>query len=115
MQRVNSFSIPGRCCAIYAFISPDVDKLELSTGTYHRGYVSDNVKVVKQGSQVIRIYGAVCVVSASSSPVSRAISEPKEVRPFDEVRLPVWGITADCTGISVIVKHDVLNMSLNTS
>ena len=108
MQRVNSFSIPGRCCAIYAFISPDVDKLVLSTATCNRGCVSDDVKVLKRGSQVIRIYGAVCVVSASSSPVSRAISEPKEVRPFDEVRLPVWGITTDCTRISIIVKHDVL-------
>ena len=107
MERTKSFSIPGRCCAIHAFISPDVDKLVVSTATCHGGYVSDDIKVLKRGSQVIRIYGSVCVVSASSSPVSRAISEPKEVRPFDEVRLPVWGITADCTGISVIVKHDV--------
>ena len=108
MQRRRSFSIPGRCCAIYAFVSPDVNKLVLSTATCHCGYVSDDVKVLKRGSQVIRIYGAVCIVSASSSPVSRAISEPKEGRTFDEVRLPVWGVTADCTRISVIVKHNVV-------
>ena len=52
------------------------------------------------------MYGAICVVSASSSPLSRAISEPKEVRSFDKVGLPIWGITAD--GCVVVVKHDFI-------
>ena len=67
-----------------------------------RGYVSDDIKIFKRGSQVICIDGAICVIPASSSPVSRVISEPKEVGSFDEVGLPIWGITAD--GLVVIVK-----------
>ena len=85
---------------------PDVDIFVGSTGVSFQGYVSNDVKVFKRGSQVICVYGAICVVSASSSPVSRVISEPKEVGSFDEVGLPIWGITAD--GLVVIVKHDVL-------
>ena len=108
MQADNSFLIPCSRSAILAFISPDVDIFVRSTGIYYRGYVSDDVKVFKGGSQVICIYGAICVVSTSSSPVSRLISEPKEVGSFDEVGLPIWGITAD--GLVIIVKHDFLSI-----
>ena len=55
---------------------------------------------LNRGSQVICIYCAICVVSSSSSPVSRVISEPKEVRSFQEVCLPIWVVTAD--GLVVI-------------
>ena len=106
MQRENVFFIRCECSAIHTLISPDVDIFVRSTDVYHRGYVFNDVKVFKRGSQVICVYGAICVVSASSSPVSRVISEPKEVGSFDEVGLPIWGITAD--GLVVIVKHDVL-------
>ena len=99
MQRNRSF-IPCPCCTIHTLISPS------STAIGHYGYVSDDIKVFKRGSQVIRIYCAICVVSASSSPVSRVISEPKEVRSFHEVGLPIWSITAD--GLVVIVKYDQL-------
>ena len=105
MQRITAFFIPCKCSAIHTLISPDVDIFVRSTDVYHRGYVFNDVKVFKRGSQVICVYGAICVVSASSSPVSRVISEPKEVGSFDEVGLPIWGITAD--GLVVIVKHDV--------
>ena len=97
MERPNSFLIPCCCGTIHALISPDVDEFVLSTAIWNCRYVSDDVKVLNRGSQVIRIYGFVCVISASSSPVSRAISEPKKGRTSDEVRLPVWGISADCT------------------
>ena len=100
------FFIRCECSAIHTLISPDVDIFVRSTGVSFQGYVSNDVKVFKRGSQVICVYGAICVVSASSSPVSRVISEPKEVGSFDEVGLPIWGITAD--GLVVIVKHDVL-------
>ena len=106
MQRDNAFFIRCECSAIHTLISPDVDIFVRSTGVCFQGYVSNDVKVFKRGSQVICVYGAICVVSASSSPVSRVISEPKEVGSFDEVGLPIWGITAD--GLVVIVKHDVL-------
>ena len=91
---------------MHALISSDVHIFLGSTDTWHRGYLSDDIKIFKRGSQVICIYGAICVVPASSSPVSRVISEPKEVGSFDEVGLPIWGITAD--GLVVIVKWDVL-------
>ena len=106
MQRVTAFFIRCECSAIHTLISPDVDIFVRSTGVYHRGYVFNDVKVFKRGSQVICVYGAICVVSASSSPVSRVISEPKEVGSFDEVGLPIWGITTDA--LVVIVEHDVL-------
>ena len=106
MQRITAFFIPCKCSAVHTLISPDVDIFVRSTGVFFQGYVSNDVKVFKQGSQVVCVYGAICVVSASSSPVSRVISEPKEVGSFDEVSLPIWGTTAD--GLVVIVKHDVL-------
>ena len=106
MQRITAFFIPCKCSAIHTLISPDVDIFVRSTGVYFQGYISNDVKVFKRGSQVVCVYGAICVVSASSSPVSRVISEPKEVGSFDEVSLPIWGTTAD--GLVVIVKHDVL-------
>ena len=106
MQRITAFFIPCKCSAIHTLISSDVDIFVRSTGVFFQGYVSNDVKVFKRGSQVVCVYGAICVVSASSSPVSRVISEPKEVGSFDEVGLPIWGITAD--GLVVIVKHDVL-------
>ena len=106
MQRVSAFFIRCECSAIHTLISPDVDVFVRSTGVHRGRYVCNDVKVFKRGSQVICVYGAICVVSASSSPVSRVISEPKEVGSFDEVGLPIWGITAD--GLVVIVKHDVL-------
>ena len=106
MQRITAFFIHCECSAIHTLISPDVDIFVRSTGVFFQGYVSNDVKVFKRGSQVVCVYGAICVVSASSSPVSRVISEPKEVGSFDKVGLPIWGITAD--GLVVIVKHDVL-------
>ena len=105
MERINSFLIPRPCGTIHTLISSDVHIFVGSTDIYHRGYVSDDIKIFKRGSQVICIYDTICVVSASSSPVSWVISEPKEVRSFDEVGLPIWGITAD--GWVVLVKHDV--------
>ena len=105
MERINSFFVPCLRCAIHTLISPNVHIFVRSTDIYHRGYVSDEIKTFKQGSRVICIYDAICVVSAGSSPVSRVISKPKEVRSFDEVGLPIWGITAD--GWVVLVKHDV--------
>ena len=106
MKRVASFLIP--CCrsAIHTLISSNVDIFVRSTGLYFCGHVSDDVKVFKWGSQVICIYGAICVVSASSSPVSRMISEPKEVRSLNQVGLPIWIVTAD--GLVFVVKHDIL-------
>ena len=106
MQRVSAFFIRCECSAIHTLISLDVDVFVRSTGFCRGRCVCNDVKVFKRGSQVICVYGAICVVSASSSPVSRVISEPKEVGSFDEVGLPIWGITAD--GLVVIVKHDVL-------
>ena len=105
MERIISFLIPCPCGTIHTLISPNVHTFVRSTDIYHRGYVSDEIKIFKRGSQVICIYDAICVVSAGSSPVSRVISKPKEVRSFDEVGLPIWGITAD--GWVVLVKHDV--------
>ena len=104
-QREIPFFIPGSRCAIHTLISPDVDIFVRLTALSHPGFVSDDVKVFKRGSQLILIYGAICVVSASSSPVSRVISKPKEVRSFDEVGLPVRGIAIDSS--VVIVKHRV--------
>ena len=83
MEADVSFLIPCGRSAILTFISPDVDIFVRSTGLSHREYVSDDVKVFKRSSQVICIYGAICVVSTSSSPVSRVISEPKKVGSFD--------------------------------
>ena len=100
------FSIPGSRCAVHTLISPDVHIFVRSTVIGHYGYLSNDVEVFKRGSQVICMYGTICVVSASSSPVSRVISEPKEVESFHEVCLPIWGITAD--GLVVIVKYDQL-------
>ena len=91
MQRITAFFIPCKCSAVHTLISPDVDIFVRSTGVCFQGYVFNDVKVFKRGSQVICVYGAICVVSASSSPVSRVISEPKEVGSFDEVSLPIWG------------------------
>ena len=106
MQRKMPFFIPGFHCAILTLISPDVHIFKRSTFSHIiGGYVTDDVKVFKRGSQVICIYGAICVVSASSSPVSRVISEPKQVGSFDEVGLPVWIITAD--SLVVIIKRDI--------
>ena len=105
MERIFSFFVPCLRCAIHTLISPNVHIFVRSTDFYHRGYVSDEIKIFKQGSRVICIYDAIWVVSAGSSPVSRVISKPKEVRSFDEVGLPIWGITAD--GWVVLVKHDV--------
>ena len=104
-QREMPFFIPGSRCAIHTLISPDVDIFAPSTALSHPGFVSDDVKVFKRGFQVICIYGAICVVSASSSPVSRVISKPKEVGSFDELGLPVPGIAIDSS--VVIVKHEV--------
>ena len=87
---ISSFFIPGPCCAIHTLISPDVHIFVRSTVIGHYGYLSNDVEVFKRGSQVICMYGTICVVSASSSPVSRVISEPKEVRSFHEVGLPIW-------------------------
>ena len=105
MERINSFFVPCLRCAIHTLISPYVHIFVRSTDINHRGYVSDEIKIFKRGSRVICIYDAICVVSAGSSPVSRVISKPKEVRSFDEVGLPIWGVTAD--GWVVLVKHDV--------
>ena len=66
----------------------------------------DDVEVFKRGPQVICIYRAVCVVSTSSSPVGRLISEPNKVMPWNQIRLPVWSITADC-GV-VVVENNVI-------
>ena len=107
MQRKSTFLIPGSCRAIRTFISPDVDKLVLLAAACYRGCDSDDVEVFKWGSQIIRIYRAVCVVSASSSPVSRVISEPKKITPCYQIRLPVWGIAAERTWVHVIVKDNV--------
>jgi len=107
MQRIRTFPIPGSCRAIRTFISPDVDKLVLLAAACYRGYDSDDIEVFKWGSQIIRIYRAVCVVSASSSPVSRVISEPKKITPCYQIRLPVWGIAAERTWVHVIVKDNV--------
>ena len=106
MERMKSFFIPGSRCAIHTLISPDVHIFVRSTVIGHYGYLSNDVEVFERGSQVICTYGAICLVSASSSPVSRVISEPKEVGSFHEVGLPIWGITAD--GLVVIVKYDQL-------
>ena len=106
MEMISSFFIPGPCCAIHTLISPDVHIFVRSTVIGHYGYLSNDVEVFKRGSQVICTYGAICLVSASSSPVSRVISEPKEVGSFHEVGLPIWGITAD--GLIVTVKYGQL-------
>ena len=106
MERMKSFLIPRLCRAIHTLVSPDVHIFIRSTATVPFGYLSNDVEVFKRGSQVICTYGAICLVSASSSPVSRVISEPKEVGSFHEVGLPIWGITAD--GLIVTVKYGQL-------
>ena len=50
-----------------------------------------------------------------SSPVGRVISEPNKVMPFNQVRLPVWGITTDRIWIQVIVKCDTLKNKMRYS
>ena len=102
MERIISFLIPCPCGTNHTLVSSDVHIFVGSTDIFHRGYVSDDIKIFKRGSQVICIYDTICVVSASSSPVSWVISEPKEVGSFHEVRLPIWGITTD--GLVIIVK-----------
>ena len=42
-----SFKIPCPCGTIHTLIFPDVDVIVWPTGFYHRGYVSDDVKVFK--------------------------------------------------------------------
>ena len=44
---------------------PDVQIFVRSTDIYRRGYLSDDIKIFKRGSQLICLYGAISVVSAS--------------------------------------------------
>ena len=97
MEGVSTFFIPGLCRAICTLISPDVDKLVFLTAAYLSGDDFDDVEVLKCGPQVIRVYRAVCVVLASSSPMSRVFSEPNKIMSWNQIRLPVGSITADCT------------------
>ena len=108
MQRKRTFQIPGSCRAIRTFISPDVDKLVLLAAACYRGCDCDDIEVFKWGSQIIRINQAVCVISASSSPVSRVISEPNKITPCYQIHLPVWGIAPERTWVHVIVKDNVI-------
>ena len=87
--------LPFKSQNFYTHICLDVDIFVRSTDIYNRGYVSDDSIVFKRGSKVIRIRFADYGVLTSSSLVSRVISEPKEVGSFDEIRLPIWGVTAD--------------------
>ena len=89
MQRINPFHVPLCFGTIHTLISPDVDMFVWPTGGYSRRHVYDDVKVFKGCSQAICLHGTTCLVSARSSPVSRMISEPKEVCSFDKVGLPI--------------------------
>ena len=55
-----------------------------------------HVEIVKRSSRVIAVHNSVSFVAASGSPVSGLVLKPCKVCWADQVRLPVWVITADC-------------------
>lgn len=109
MQGFYAFPIPQWRSAEDTFITPDVCNLELEALTCEHFFLVNYVEICKRISHVITVHNSVCVVAASGSPVSGLVPKPRKVCWADQVRLPIWHLTADCAWISVVGKRNTLD------
>ena len=113
MQRVSAVYIPERHCTVNTLVSTDVYKFEQEARSIDPCRQCQYVAVCQGCSHVICEHNSVGVIATGSSPVSGLGPKPCKVCWADQVRLPIWVITADCIGIRIAGKYNTLLQKQN--
>ena len=113
MQRVSALYIPERQCTVNTLVSTDVHKFEQEASSIDPCRQCQYVAVCQGCSHVICKHNSVGIIATGSSPVSGLGPKPCKVCWVDQVRLPIWVITADCIGIRIAGKYNMLLQKQN--
>ena len=113
MQRVSAVYIPKRHCTVNTLVSTDVYKFEQVARSIDPCRQCQYVAVCRGCSHVICEHNSVGIIATGSSPVSGLGSKPCKVCWADQVRLPIWVITADRIGIRIAGKYNMLLQKQN--
>ena len=106
MQRVSAVYIPERHCTVNTLVSTEVYKFEQVARSIDPCRQCQYVAVCQGCSHVICEHNSVGIIATGSSPVSGLGPKPCKVCWADQVRLPIWVITADRIGIRIAGKHN---------